>query len=316
MSPSLEKTDAVMTPELAEWHRRWLAYLESEKRMSSNTLEAYGRDLRQFLHFLVNYTGMKPGLADVSDLGTTTLRAFLASRKREGTGAASLGRSLSGIRSFVRFLERAGLANSASIANMQTPRRPRSLPKPLTAGKAAALTANDVGSEHREPWLATRDQAVLLLLYGCGLRIGEALGLTPRSAAIVRGTLSITGKGNKVRLVPVLPIVEEALNLYMALCPFTLSDNQALFRGEKGGPLRPEIVQRLIRHLRGSLGLPDTATPHALRHSFATHLLGNGADLRTIQELLGHASLSTTQIYTEVDTDRLMTVFKSAHPRA
>lgn len=283
--------------------------------MAALTLEAYERDVRQFLEFLTGHLGGPPDLGDVAQLLPADLRAFLAARRRKGAGARSLGRMLAGLRSFLRFLESRGLANAAAIEAVRAPRQPARLPRPLTAGKALQVT-REAQAMRETAWVGARDTAILCLLYGCGLRISEALSLTPEDMDTAGGSLRITGKGGKTRLVPVLPVVEQAVRDYRERCPFLLARGEPLFRGERGGPLRPEIVQRQMRVLRGALGLPDSATPHALRHSFATHLLGSGGDLRTIQELMGHASLSTTQAYTAIDTARLLDVYDRAHPRA
>jgi len=299
---------------LAE-QKLWLESLKSERRLSEKTLEAYERDLRQFLQFLTGYLGHPPRIRDVSDLRPMDLRGFLAERRREGAGARTLGRGLAGIRSFIRFLERKGLASSAGLTATRAPKQPKTLPKPVSVSKALKLT-DPVEQMREEPWVAARDVAVITLLYGCGLRIGEALAITQRQLSENPDALPVTGKGGKTRMAPILPVVRQAVEDYARLCPYYLEPDAALFRGAKGGPLRPEIIQRQIRRLRSALNLPETTTPHALRHSFATHLLGNGGDLRTIQELLGHASLSTTQIYTGVDTERLLDVYENAHPRA
>lgn len=283
--------------------------------MAAKTVEAYERDLRQFFTFMTSYVGHPTKLKDISNLKPADLRGFLAERRRDGAGARTLGRGLAGIRSFIRFLEKKGLASSAGVNAIKAPKQPKTLPKPISVSKAIQLT--DTATQMREePWIAARDVAVISLLYGCGLRIGEALSLTPSVITDSGKTITIVGKGNKARLVPLLAIVRKAVEEYIKLCPYHLERDEALFRGAKGGALRPEIIQRQMRKLRSALGLSDTATPHALRHSFATHLLGNGGDLRTIQELLGHASLSTTQIYTGVDTDRLFDIYEKAHPRA
>lgn len=301
--------------DLLKERRHWLESLKSERRLSEKTLDAYERDLRQFLQFLTGYLGAPPRIADVADLRPMDLRGFLAERRRDGAGARTLGRGLAGIRSFIRFLERKGLASSAGLSATSAPKQPKTLPKPVSVSKALRLT-DPLEQMREEPWVAARDVAVITLLYGCGLRISEALSLTPRAFSDNTSALPITGKGGKTRMAPLLPVVREAVLSYRKLCPFHLDGNEPLFRGSRGGPLRAEIIQRQIRKLRSALNLPDTTTPHALRHSFATHLLGNGGDLRTIQELLGHASLSTTQIYTGVDTDRLLDVYDKAHPRA
>lgn len=294
----------------------WLKALERERRMARLTIEAYERDTRQFLQFLTGHCGGPPGLADIEALRPADLRAFLAYRRGDGAGARTLGRGLAGIRSLLRFLERRGLANAAGAAALRSPRQPKSLPKPLTA--TDALKVVSAGTQlAEEPWIAARNAAVLTLLYGSGLRISEALGLRgedfPASGA---QTLRVTGKGGKTRLVPVLPVAAEAVAEYRRLCPYHIDARDLLFRGARGGPLDAAIIQREMRKLRSALALPDTATPHALRHSFATHLLARGGDLRAIQELLGHASLSTTQVYTGVDAARLLDIYEAAHPRA
>jgi integrase/recombinase XerC len=304
------------TDELGELRRLWLDHLASERRVSDNTIEAYERDLRQFLTFLTVHAGQPAGVKDMADLRPLDMRGFLANRREAGAGARTLGRSLAGIRSFVRYLENRGLASSAGLKATRSPRQPRTLPKALPASKAIRMTQID-GQHLPEPWIAARDAAILSLLYGCGLRIGEALAITPSELATSeKGSLRISGKGGKVRLAPVLPAVNDAIKEYRRLCPYELDPLRPLFRGAKGGKLHRAIIEKSVARLRGLLGLPETATPHALRHSFATHLLAGGGDLRTIQELLGHASLSTTQIYTAIDTQRLMDVYRHAHPRA
>ncbi|ERI12878.1 integrase/recombinase XerC [Ochrobactrum intermedium] len=302
--------------DLAAAREEWLKTLKDARRLSENTLDAYERDTRQFLNFLTGHLGEPPSLKDVGNLRIADLRSFLASRRNEGVGARTLGRGLAGVRSLLRHLEKRGLANAAGVSAMRAPRQPKSLPKPLTAEDARRVVAAD-GQLAEEPWIAARNAAVLTLLYGCGLRISEALGLTGDALSDSTAlSITITGKGNKARLVPLLPVVHRAVAQYRALCPFDLSADKPLFRGAKGGILHAAIIQREMQKLRAGLGLPDSVTPHALRHSFATHLLGRGGDLRTIQELLGHASLSTTQVYTGVDTERLLEVYDKAHPRA
>ncbi|MFK5979400.1 MAG: tyrosine recombinase XerC [Rhizobiaceae bacterium] len=306
----------ICAPDLARERVLWLQYLSAERRMTEKTSEAYERDLRQFFNYLTTYLAQPPGLSDVKDLRPIDMRGFLSSRRRGGAGARTLGRSLAGIRSFIRFLEKKGLASSAGLAATRSPKQPKTLPKPIPPDQAIKLT--DASQHmHEEPWITARDAAILTLLYGCGLRIGEALALTPNSLNDRSArTLSVTGKGNKTRLVPLLPIIHEAVDNYKKLCPYHLEKDEPMFRGARGGPLQAAILQKSMRLLRSALGMSDNATPHALRHSFATHLLSNGGDLRTIQELLGHASLSTTQIYTLVDTDHLMRAYNAAHPRA
>jgi integrase/recombinase XerC len=303
-------------PDLQDARQAWLKALAGERRLAAKTVEAYERDTRQFLQFLTGHCGGPPGIADISSLRPADLRGFLASRRAAGAGARTLGRGLAGIRSLLRHLERRGLANAAGATALRAPRQPKSLPKPLTAADAKRVVS--VGGQlAEEPWIAARNAAVLVLLYGCGLRISEALGLSGNELASAGDTvLRVTGKGGKTRLVPVLPVAFRAVAEYRRLCPYHLDATGPLFRGARGGPLNPAILQREMAKLRSALDLPETATPHALRHSFATHLLGRGGDLRTIQELLGHASLSTTQIYTGVDTARLLDIYESAHPRA
>ena len=305
-------------PALAADVAGWLAWLAAEKRCSAHTLEAYGRDLRQFLTFLAVHFGESPSIEILAALKPGDIRAFMARRRSEGVESRSLLRMLAGIRSFSRHLERQGRLSASAFMNVRSPKIARSLPKPLPPAPARALAAADCrAGEDRESWVLARDAAVLGLLYGAGLRISEALSIR-RADAPVSGldSLTILGKGRKTRMVPVIAPVQKAVEAYIALCPWTLSADGPLFVGEKGGPLSPRIIQMVMERLRGALGLPDSATPHALRHSFATHLLARGGDLRSIQELLGHASLSTTQIYTAVDSARLLAAYKSAHPRA
>jgi len=245
------------------------------------------------------------------------VRAFMAARREAGAGNRSLMRGLAGARSFARFLERNGKGKVAALSAVRTPKLPRSLPKPVAADAAKRMMDIELrAGEVREPWVVARDAAVLGLLYGAGLRISEALGLARKDFDHGIDALTVIGKGNKTRMVPVLPQVARLVADYVALCPHDQPPDGPLFIGSRGGPLSPRVVQLTMARLRGALGLPDSATPHALRHSFATHLLARGGDLRAIQELLGHASLSTTQIYTAVDAERLLDVYKSAHPRA
>jgi integrase/recombinase XerC len=308
---------AVAAKDVAAEARRWLGFIAHERRLSPKTLEAYSRDVAGFLGFLAEHLGAKPKLNDLARLEPSDVRAFLARRRRDNIAARTLMRSLAAARSFARFLEREGRGKVAALAAVRGPKIQRSLPKPLSikSAREVADTASRAGEE-REPWVLARDAAVLALLYGSGLRISEALGILARDAPASGGQLTVTGKGNKTRMVPVLPQVAQAIAEYVSLCPFTLKADAPLFRGEKGGPLSPRIVQLAMERMRGALGLPDTATPHALRHSFATHLLARGGDLRSIQELLGHASLATTQIYTAVDSKSLIDAYQAAHPRA
>ncbi|WP_295912632.1 tyrosine recombinase XerC [uncultured Bartonella sp.] len=303
------------TPKLLTARKDWLEQLEKTRRVAKLTVEAYERDSRQFLSFLCQHLGHRPDISDISELRVADIRSFLAYRRNEGVGSRSLGRGLAGIRSFFNFLTRAGLADVPAARVVRTPKQPKSLPKPLNIADALHIVDKKTQLDD-EPWVASRNAAILTLCYGCGLRISEALSLTPADFSDKNATsIYVTGKGGKTRLVPVIPAVHEAIDDYLSCCPFILPPDQPLFRGVRGGKLQRAIVERAVQQLRSSLGLPDSVTPHALRHSFATHLLSRGGDLRTIQELLGHASLSTTQIYTGVDTDRLMEVYKKAHPR-
>ena len=303
-------------PDVTAEIARWLRFLGAERRMSHRTLDAYRRDVAQFLSFLAEHMGGAPDLKQLAKLKPADVRAFMAARRAEGAGNRSLMRGLAGARSFARFLERNGKGKVAALSAVRTPKLPRTLPKPLAASAAKRMTDVDLrAGEAREPWVIARDAAVLGLLYGAGLRISEALGLQ-RKDITGADALTVTGKGNKARMVPLLPQVAKLIDDYIALCPSELPPDGALFVGQRGAQLSPRIVQLTMARLRGALGLPDSATPHALRHSFATHLLARGGDLRAIQELLGHASLSTTQIYTAVDSERLLDVYKSAHPRA
>ncbi|MGO4354557.1 tyrosine recombinase XerC [Rhizobium sp. RAF36] len=305
----------IADPRLMAERSAWLMSLASERRLSAHTLDAYERDSRQFLTFLTGHLGGPTTLKDIQALRPADFRAFLAARRKVGSGARSLGRNLAGLRSLLRYLEKKGLVNAAGASAVRSPKQPKSLPKPLSDRQAVTVVSGEA-QMHEEPWIAARDAAVMTLLYGCGLRISEALDLTPGDFHAGATSLRITGKGNKTRLVPLLAIVGEAIGKYRALCPFHLEATEPLFRGARGGKLQPAIIQRTMQTMRSAFGLPETATPHALRHSFATHLLAGGGDLRTIQELLGHASLSTTQVYTGVDSARLLEVYDRAHPRA
>jgi len=302
-------------PELLAERQRWLDGLMRERRLSDNTVEAYERDTRQFLTFLTGHLAGPPRLSDIRTLRPADLRGFLAQRRKGGAGARTLGRGLAGLRSFLRYLERNGLANAAGAAAVRSPKQPKSLPKPLTDRDALTVVTSQAQLAE-EPWIAARNAAVLTLLYGCGLRISEALGLTPSEFSGAPTSLRIVGKGDKTRIVPLIEAAHAAVATYLKLCPYPIAADAPLFLGARGAKLQPAIIQREMQKLRGALGLPETATPHALRHSFATHLLAGGGDLRTIQELLGHASLSTTQVYTGVDSARLLEIYDRAHPRA
>ncbi len=303
----------------AEGIDAWIAYLVAEKRAAEKTIEAYLRDIEQFFAFLADHLGGPATLSDLADLKAGDFRAFLAQRRNDGASSRTLARSLSSIRSLFRFLERKGQVKNASLTAIRSPKLPRTLPKALSVSAAKRVVNDgDLARPDDEPqWVNARDTAVLLLLYGCGLRISEALGLNRGEAPLDpgRATLTITGKGGKTRLVPVLPVAREAIAAYLDLCPWSLQADDPLFVGVKGKRLNPRLIQLAVQRLRGALGLSDTVTPHALRHSFATHLLGAGGDLRTIQELLGHASLSTTQVYTQVDREHLLNVYDAAQKK-
>jgi integrase/recombinase XerC len=292
----------------------WVAWLSGERRASAHTIAAYGRDLAFVLDFLTEYLGATPDLAALDRLHAADFRAYLAQRAAAGVERTSLARNLSVLRNFVRFLQRRGLASTTALAALRGPKLPAAVPKPLTIDDAVSAVAA-AGEGARPGWQISRDAALFALIYGCGLRLSEALGLS-RAEAPTGETLTIIGKGRKTRQLPVLPAVREAVADYLAACPYTLAAADPLFVGARGGPLNPRLVQQQMTALRGWLSLPVTATPHALRHSFATHLLGAAGDLRAIQELLGHASLSTTQRYTSVDTERLLAIYDGAHPRA
>jgi len=295
----------------------WLQHLAHERRASPRTVESYGANLRAFLAFLAGHLGGPVALSDLASLSAADLRAYLASRRTGETPLSprSLSQSLSSIRSFYGWLDRRHGVSNAAVAMVRGPKVKPSLPRPVSVDHAFGLIAEAEGDGEREPWEAARDAAVLTLLYGCGLRISEGLSLKRRDAPL-GDSLRILGKGQKLRVAPVLPAVRAAVDAYVAQSPFPPDPDAPLFRAKRGGPLTPRHVQALMQTLRARMGLPDSATPHALRHAFATHLLGEGADLRTIQELLGHASLSTTQKYTAVDAAGLIAAYERAHPRA
>ncbi len=295
----------------------WLAYLAQERRASPRTVEAYSECVGRYIAFLQQHRGEALSLNDLGGVQANELRAYLAFRRSgdRPLSPRSLSQALSAIRTFHTWLDRRCGVPNAALALVRGPRVRPGAPRPVTEDQARGLIQEASDDDRREDWETARDEAVLTLLYGCGLRISEALSLK-RSDAPLRESLRIVGKGSKERVAPVLPVVREAIDRYLALLPFALEPGEPLFRAHRGAPLGPRPVQALMQTLRGRLGLPDSATPHALRHSFATHLLGAGADLRSIQELLGHASLSTTQRYTAVDAAGLLSIYAKAHPRA
>jgi integrase/recombinase XerC len=306
--------DLPVEPDLADAVGRWLRWLAVERRASPRTVVAYHGDVVGFLRFLSGHLGRAPRIADLADADLADFRAWAARRTADGVVATSRARALSGLKSLLGRLDREGVAHNAAIGALRHPKLPRALPRPLPADDAMAVL--DTAEEASDtPWLGLRDRALFMLLWGCGLRLGEALALDGRDAPR-DGALRVRGKGGKERVVPVLAEVSAALSAYRAACPWPAGAGDPLFRGARGGRLSHGVAERRMRLVRGMLGLPETATPHALRHSFATHLLAGGGDLRTIQELLGHASLSTTQRYTAVDAERLMAVHAGAHPRA
>lgn len=302
----------------------WLAYLEAERRASPHTLKAYSRDLERFLAFQTLHLGNPPALEHLDTLRPADVRAFVAQLRRDGLAPRSRARMLSSVRSFFRYLNRRYDLNSAPVRVIQGPRLPRTLPRPVTPAAARAMV-DEAAEEGRKPWIQARDSAVITLLYGCGVRISEGLdlnrGLAPEGTEETHpeqwaswDVIRVKGKGRRERVIPLLAPVKAALSRYLAQVPHTLTRDGPLFVGARGARLDPRTVQRLTARLRIRLGLPDTVTPHALRHAFATHLLSAGADLRSIQDLLGHANLSATQIYTEVDLDALYAVYEKAHP--
>jgi len=304
-------------PDLSAAVGAWLDHLADERRLADKTQIAYERDVRQFLRFLTGHLGTPPTLKDMGSLTPGDFRGFLAQRRQMAqAGSRSLARNLSGLRSFLRFLENRGDINAAASGAVRPPRLAQALPKPLSIPDAEDVISGDLALE-AEAWVEARNAAVLTLLYGCGLRLSEALSLTGKTAPTGGAkTMRIRGKGGKERLVPVLPVVTDAIDDYLSKCPYAIEPAGPLFLGARGGPLNPRLIQGAMQKMRSALGLPKTATPHALRHSFATHLLAGGGDLRTIQELLGHASLSSTQIYTQIDSAALLTAYDRAHPRA
>jgi integrase/recombinase XerC len=292
----------------------WLAHERGVKNASDNTIEAYSTDVAGFLSFLAAHHGGAEGLGPLLRIAPSDMRSWMANERARGTGARSLARRLSAVKTFFRWLaEREGF-DPTNVLSTRAPRTQRPLPRPLTEDAAKAVI-DTVGTLPREGWVGTRDVAIVTLLYGCGLRISEALGLTGADAPLP-DALRIVGKGGKERIVPVIPAARQAVADYVKECPYDLGPQEPLFRGARGGGVNPRVISKAMETTRMQLGLPSSATPHALRHSFATHLLNAGGDLRAIQELLGHAALSTTQVYTGVDNARLLDVYSAAHPRA
>jgi integrase/recombinase XerC len=298
---------ATLSPSLVE---RWRQHLALDRRRSLHTVRAYVATAERLIAFLAEHRGAAVTAAALASLDQADLRAFLTSRRMDGIGNLSAARELSAVRGFLKFIG----GQDAKLPQLKGPRVKRGLPRPISPDEAVALAA-DIAETAREGWIGARDWAVLLLLYGAGLRIGEAMGLKGDILPLGE-TLRVTGKRGKTRIVPLLPQVAEAVYAYVDACPYPMARDEPLFRGARGGPLSPALIRRAVQGARGRLGLSDRTTPHALRHSFATHLLGRGADLRSLQELLGHASLSSTQIYTQVDAAHLLDIYRNAHPRA
>ncbi len=285
-------------------------HLARDRRRSPHTVRAYGATAERLIAFLQSHRGEAVTREALGKVSAADLRAYLAHRRNDGLANASAARELSAVRGFLKW----AAGDAAELPRLKGPRVKKGVPRPIAPHEAVAL-AETVSEDAREPWIAARDWAVLLLLYGAGLRIGEAVALT--GAVLPLGaTIRVTGKRDKTRVVPLLPQVREAIEAYAKACPYGVSRDAPLFRGAKGGPLPPGMIRKSVRAARAALGLSDRTTPHALRHSFATHLLGRGADLRALQELLGHASLSSTQVYTAVDAAHLLDVYRHAHPRA
>jgi len=306
--------DPLSAPALSAALAAWLGQLSALQGAAVTTVNAYRRDVQRYLGFLVQHRGGVDGLAAVATTSPADLRAWMAEERGRGLSARSLARALSAVKGFTAWAADRTGGDATTVLSARGPKFRRKLPRPLSEDGAVAVLSG-IGADAREDWIAARDTAVATVLYGLGLRISEALSLTGADHPLPP-TLRITGKGGKTRLVPVIPAAAKAVAAYAGLCPFDLQPQAPLFRGARGGPVNPRLIQSAMERVRLRLGLPATATPHALRHSFATHLLSAGGDLRAIQELLGHASLSTTQAYTAVDAARLMEVYEKAHPRA
>ncbi len=294
---------------------KWEEYLRYEKALSTHTLRAYGTDIGHFLNFMIDHLGTSPCINDLSNITLRDFRSWMSKKAHtDKTSNASRARSLSGVKNLFSWLDKQGIMHNPAIQGVRSPKLPHKLPRPLAQEEAINLIEQADFLEKKD-WIGQRNTALFMLLYGCGLRINEALALNISDLAH-NGFLRIIGKGNKERQVPILDIVDKTLNTYIQNCPYPNEGESAIFLGSRGGRLNQSVAQRAVRDLRGYLDLPETATPHALRHSFATHLLEEGANLREIQELLGHSSLSTTQRYTEIDAKKMMDIYKSAHPRA
>ena len=310
---------ALADDRVSELARSWLDWLRHERRLAARTISSYQSDIQAFVVFASQHLGGAVTVETLETFGVRDFRSWLAWRHQQDFARISTARAVAAVRSFYRFADRRFDIHNPALAAMRPPPAKRGLPRPLSPDQAGDVVTYDVGAQSEPNWPELRDTAVLFLLYGSGLRIGEAIGLNRDDigeTAEQTRSLRVVGKGEKERLVPVLRPVAEKLAAYIEACPFDLTAGEALFRGVRGKRLQPGIIQKAMRAMRVGLGLPETATPHALRHSFATHLLGDGADLRTIQELLGHASLSTTQRYTAVDTQQLLSLYAKAHPRA
>jgi len=301
--------------DLAERYHAWVDFLNHEKHFSRHTLRAYTKDILYFLEFMTRHLGNPPSMNDLGDATLQDFRSWMTRRMMDGTGNATRARQLSSVRSFLKWLDKQGFLHNPSINGIRTPKLPEKLPRALPVKQAGILTDNRKGISDQAAWIAYRDRALFMLLYGCGLRIDEALQLN-RDSLPRGGELRVTGKGRKERMVPVLDVVEKTLGEYIAQIPFPSGKETPLFLGSRGGRLNQGVAQRQLRILRKQLKLPESLTPHSLRHSFATHILANGANLREIQELLGHASIRSTQRYTDFDDAQLMAIYMKAHPRA
>ncbi len=307
-------TPPATAPDLAAIYAEWVTYLSLEKHFSKHTLRAYTSDMEYFFGFLTKHLGKPPSMNDLGDASIRDFRSWLSKKTMEGAGAATRARSLAAVRNFLKWLDRNGHLHNPAIASIRTPKMPKKIPRALPPKQAREVVEN-ADSIPKENWIGMRDRALFMLLYGCGLRIDEALQLNYGTRPL-NAEVRVMGKGSKERMVPVIPVVEKMLNEYLAVVPFPMEKETPLFLGAKGGRLAQGVAQRDLRNLRKAIGLPESVTPHALRHSFATHILVAGVNLRVIQELLGHASVSSTQRYTDYDNAQLMEIYMNAHPRA